>query len=329
MKTLITGATGYIGTHLTLALATQGIQVKALVRSESNCQQLMNHPEIELVRGDVTNIDSLKRAVDGCKAIFHLAAFAGIWTKDANRYHLVNVEGTKNLMSAATRSGVQKVVITSTAGVMGPAPVKGLAVDEETTKEPVLYSRYDQSKLEQEKTALSYLNKDIEIVIVNPSRIYGPGLWGVSNSISHLVGLFNQGKWRFIPGNGRSMGNYVYIDDVVHGHILAMQKGRSGQRYILGGENISYNDFFTLLNKLTSRNIKLFKIPIAILLIWSYLEILKANLTSKSPMIVPAFVRKLTHNWNLSNDKAIRELGYHYLDLETGLVKTINWINHE
>ena len=329
MKTLITGASGYIGTPLALALAGQGTPVKALVRSESNCQHLMSHSEIELVRGDITDIDSLKKAVVGCKAIFHLAAFAGIWTKNPNQYHQVNVEGTKNLMSAAIQSEVQKVVITSTAGVMGPALINGLPVNEETTREPSLYSKYDQSKLEQEKIAFSYLKKGIDIVIVNPSRIYGPGLTGVSNSVSHLVSLFNQGKWRFIPGDGRSVGNYVYIDDVVHGHILAMQNGRSGQRYILGGDNISYNDFFALLNKLTARNVKLIKIPIVVLLFWSYLEILRANVTSKKPMIVPAFVRKLTRTWNLISDKAVRELGYHHLDLETGLIKTINWINHE
>jgi NAD+-dependent farnesol dehydrogenase len=326
MKILVTGATGYIGIPLVQALAGQGISVRALVRSEARSREIAGHRQIELVTGDLSNPVSLRKAIRGCEEIFHLAAFAGIWTKDPAQYHRINVQGTSDLLSIALEEGIHKVVITSTAGVMGPSPLPGIRVSEETSGEPLLFSPYDQSKLQQEKTAFSFSGKGMEVVVVNPSRIYGPGLVGESNSVSRLVHLFSQGKWRFIPGNGASEGNYVYIDDVVNGHLLAMQKGVSGQRYILGGDNISYNDFFDLLRKLTRQNHKLIKIPVKVLLGWAQIEILRANITGKKPMIVPAFVEKLTHNWNLTSEKAIRDLGYRFTTLETGLSKTLDWI---
>jgi farnesol dehydrogenase len=329
MTTLVTGATGYIGTSLVLTLADQGKKVRALVRSESKCQAIAHHPNIELVKGDLTDAMSLSEAIKGCKEIYHLAAFAGIWAKDLNKYHYINVEGTKKLLMAAIEAGTKRVVITSTAGVMGPCLEDSKPIREDSALEPLLFSPYDRSKYEEEKAAFRFLDRGIDVVIVNPSRIYGPGLKGVSNSVSKLVDLFNQGKWRFIPGNGSSQGNYVYIDDVVSGHMLAMQKGTPGERYILGGENISYNDFFALLKKITGRNQKLIKAPKIVLLFWAYLEVLMANLFGKSPMVVPAFVHKLSHNWKLSSEKAVRELGYDPIDLETGLNKTLEWINHE
>lgn len=326
MKTLVTGATGYVGIPLVQALARMGVSVKALVRSEARSNEITGHRHIELVAGDLSDPESLRKAIRGCEEIFHLAAFAGIWTKDPAQYHRINVQGTSDLLSIAQEEGVRKVVITSTAGVMGPSPATGIPVHEETSGEPLLFSPYDQSKLQQEKMAFSFTGKGMEVVVVNPSRIYGPGLVGESNSVSRLIQMFSQGKWRFIPGNGTSEGNYVYIDDVVHGHLLAMQKGVSGQRYILGGDNISYNDFFNLLRKLTRQNHKLIKIPVKVLLGWAQIEILRANMTGMRPMIVPAFVEKLTHNWNLTSEKAIRDLGYRYTDLETGLSKTLQWI---
>lgn len=326
MKTLVTGATGYVGIPLTLALANQGVAVKAMFRSEAKTAELLKHPQIELVKGELSDIRSLRNIVKGCDEIFHVAAFAGIWSKDPSYYYRTNVQGTANLLSVAVEEGVKKIVITSTAGVMGPSMKPEIMVNENITDRPLLFSKYDQSKFEQEEKAFSFLEKGIEIVIVNPSRIYGPGIMAQSNAVSHLVNLFNQGKWHFIPGNGTSHGNYVYIDDVVQGHLLAMKKGVSGQRYILGGENMSYNDFFKLLKRLTGRNKRLFKIPVTLLLVWSYLEIFLARSTGKRPMMIPAFVYKLTHNWNLSSDKAKQELGYSFIDLETGLKKTIHWI---
>lgn len=329
MKILVTGGTGYVGASLVKKLVEEGTEVRCLVRSKEKFKTLVDNNNVELQEGDLNHMPSLRNAVQGCEQIYHLAAYANIWSKDPNQYHQINVSGTRNLLEAARREGVRKVVVTSTAGVMGPCDIDALPVNENSNPQPVFYSQYDQSKFDQERIALDFVHQDIEVVIVNPSRIYGPGIRGVSNSVSTLIELFDQGKWRFIPGDGRSMGNYVYIDDVVNGHLLAMQYGKTGNRYILGGENISYSDFFKKLNHLTQRHQNLFKVPVTLLLWWSYGEIFLAKTLNKKPMIVPAFVQKLSKNWNLSSDKAMKEINYSFADLNTGIRKTLQWLRNE
>jgi nucleoside-diphosphate-sugar epimerase len=326
MKTLVTGATGYVGMPLAHVLADRGVPVRALFRSETKGKQLF-HPRIERIRGEMHDREGLRHVVRGCETVYHLAACTLPWAKDPDQYHRVNVEGTKTLFEVARQAGVKKIVLTSTAGVMGPAPNSGTPVDEHTNEKPFLFSMYDKSKQEAEQMALSFVANDLEVVIVNPSRIYGPGVSGHSNPITQMVGLFKQGKWYFIPGDGTSQGNYVYIDNVVDGHIRAMEHGVSGERYILGGANVSYNDFFALLNQLTARNQKLYHIPVKALLAFAYGEVFLARTFGKKPLIVPEFVKKLSSNWNLSSQKAIQELGYSFLDLEAGLQKTLNWIS--
>ena len=325
MKTLITGATGYLGIPLALALAARGVQVRALIRSESK-SHLIQHPLIEMVKGDMVDLQSLQHAVKGCNKIFHLAAFAGIWTKEPELYHQINVEGTKNLLSFAQQEGVRKVVLTSTAGVMGPVGASGQPVNEHNVDKPILFSLYDASKSEAEKLAFDFQKEEMEVVVVNPTRVYGPGLRGQSNSVTHMIELFIKGKWYFIPGDGKSQGNYVYIDDVINGHLLAMEKGLSGERYILGGENVSYNEFFNKLTNMTGQKRKLYKVPVKALMAWAHTEVCLAKIAGKKPMIVPAFVKKLTRNWNISSAKANHELGYHSTDLGMGLKKTLDWI---
>ncbi len=325
MKVLVTGSTGYVGIPLCRRLAEQGLQVHALARSTPN-GKVFDHPGIRVFKGDLLDTDSLAAAVQGCQAVYHLAAYAGVWAKDPGRFRLINVDGTRNLMTAALAAGVRKVVMTSTGGVMGHSPGNGVLVDETTHPQPDLASGYEQSKLEAEQLVFSYLGRGMEVVVVNPTRIFGPGALNESNSVTRLIKQFQEGKWRLIPGDGESIGNYVYLDDVVDGHILAMEKGKPGERYILGGDNISYNEFFTLLRRMTGSRQKLFRAPIGPMLLYSRLEVLKARLTGKKPLIVPAFVHKLTKHWGMSSKKAQTELGYAPTRLEDALEKTLDWI---
>lgn len=328
MKTLVTGGTGYVGAKLVQTLIQMGQDVKCLVRSKDKFNKLVKVKDVELIEGDLNDLTALRAAVNECKEIYHLAAFADIWTRDPETYHRINVQGTRNLLDIASDKGVRKVVVTSTAGVMGPCEFNAEPVTEDTNPDPPFYSPYDQSKFEQERVAMEFSAREMDIVIVNPSRIYGPGIRGVSNSVSNLIELFDRGKWRFIPGDGTSMGNYVFIEDVVQGHLNAMQFGTSGNRYILGGENISYSDFFNRLNHITQRNQKLFKVPVTLLMLWSHSEVFLAKTLNKKPMIVPAFVQKLSKNWNLSSEKSMRELNYTYTDLTEGINKTLEWIRN-
>jgi farnesol dehydrogenase len=137
-----------------------------------------------------------------------------------------------------------------------------------------------------------------------------------------------EGKWHFLPGNGKSVGNYVFVDDVVNGHILALEKGISGERYILGGENVSYQEFFSLLAEITGKHYRLFRFPLSLMLISSGIMALFAGITGISPMITPGLVRKYNHHWKLTSDKARSQLGYNPLPLKEGLTATLRWLGY-
>jgi nucleoside-diphosphate-sugar epimerase len=167
----------------------------------------------------------------------------------------------------------------------------------------------------------------LAVTIVNPSRIYGPGQLTESNAATKLIKRCYEGKWRILPGNGESMGNYVYIDDVVQGHLQAMQYGQSGHRYILGGENVSFKEFFGLIRELSPHNKRLYKLPVPIMMGFAQSQLLMAEWFGRHPLIIPAFVRKYNYHWNLSSQKAIQELGYQITPLRQGVMQTIEWFN--
>ncbi|MBK6948920.1 MAG: NAD-dependent epimerase/dehydratase family protein [Haliscomenobacter sp.] len=176
------------------------------------------------------------------------------------------------------------------------------------------------------KFGFSYQQKGIEVVVVNPTRIYGPGPLNESNSVTKLADQFRQGKWRIIPGNGESIGNYVYLDDVVQGHILAMEKGMPGERYILGGENASYNQLFNLLRELTGQRQALIPLPLPVMMLFAGWENTMAQILGKKPLIVPEFVRKLSQDWPMSSEKAQTALGYQITPLRQGMRRTLEWL---
>ncbi|MCB9315187.1 MAG: NAD-dependent epimerase/dehydratase family protein [Lewinellaceae bacterium] len=321
----ISGATGYIGAQLSLKLAAQGQQVRALVRNPEKMKYI-RHPNISGVEGSLHNVDALQQAMAGCSEVYHIAALAGVWHPDPQAFYKINVEGSLNILEAARRAGARRVVLTSTAGVMGPTP-DGNPVHEHTNAKPNLTTAYEQSKLEAEQKTLHYAEQHgLELVIVNPSRVYGPGQWSESNGVTKMIRGYAAGTWRLIPGDGHSIGNYVFIDDVLNGHLLAMEKGRPGERYILGGENASYIDFFETLAQLTGRRHSMFRLPLGAMLAFAHLQQFLADSFGRRPMITPPFVRKFVRHWPLSSEKAERDLGYTITSLEEGIRRTLAWL---
>jgi len=324
MKIFVTGATGFIGSALVRALAESGHTVHALFRSKTKTSAV-RHRNVRLFKGNILDSKSIRKAVSGCHRVFHTAAMTKIWSKKPNRYHDINVAGTKNVLEAALHSGVKKVVITSTAGVFGPS-ING-CVNENTIKKTRCFTEYEKTKAEADSLALSYMKKDLHILMVCPTRVYGPGLIKESNSTTRMIQLYIKGKWRIIPGSGKNIGNYVYIDDVVKGHLLAMEKGHPGEKYILGGENISYSGFFTTLKMVSQKDYTLFKLPLIMMISLSFVMKCLAEGFNVYPLITPEMVKKLTCDWVVSSDKAVRELGYSPLSLEQGIRKTVEWLN--
>jgi nucleoside-diphosphate-sugar epimerase len=325
MKVFVTGATGFIGIQLVKRLVEKGYDVHALYRSESKAG-LIRHPRVKLFKGDIMEIPSLEPAMEGCHEVYHVAAFAGVSVPDPIMVYRYNVDGAMNVIETAGRQGVRRVVVTSTAGILGPSD--GAPVDERSPAPSSFFTPYEESKYLLEKHLLGRTGKVPDVVIVNPTRVYGPGYLSVSNSVTKMIKKYMEGSWRFIPGNGNSLGNYVFVEDVVTGHILAMEKGKPGERYVLGGENITYNQLFGMVRTASGTVKKLFKIPLWIMLAASGVLQFFSKLTGRTPAIVPGLVRKFNHNWIVTSSKAENELGYQPLTAEAGIQHTVQWIKN-
>lgn len=323
MKYFITGGTGFIGVNLALKLANDGHQVNALVRNKEK-EKLLDHPNIKLFYGNIQQTEVLEKAVEDVNGIFHLSAFARPWAKDKSTYNKVNVEGTKNLFLIALKKGVPKIVYTSTGGTFGPSIET--PVDEETIRDTDFFNEYESTKFMAEKITKDFVLKGMNIVIVHPTRVYGPGVLSKSNAVTYMIKQYIEGKWRIIPGDGSKTGNYGFIDDVVMGHILAMKKGNAGSQYLIGGENASYEYFFKLLQQISRKNYKLMKIPVTLLVAFAAIQMKLALLFKRQPLLPPKWVKKYLYNWSVSSDKAITELGYSITPLDKGIQKTIEWL---
>jgi nucleoside-diphosphate-sugar epimerase len=325
MKILITGATGYIGQRLSLRLAEKGQQIQALVRDTAKAKKLLDHDNITLFKGDIMDETSIQEAMNGCGQVYHLAALASVWHKNPDAFHQRNVVGLKNVLDCCLQLKIKNVLFTSTAGVAGNSTDQQ-PVAEYTNLNPKLETLYEKSKAKAEKLMQEYYKKGIRGIIVNPSRVYGPGLLTESNGFTRLLKLYLQGKWKIKPGNGQSIGNYAFIDDIVDGLMLAMEKAKPAERYLLGGENVSYNEFFNLVNQLTGNKRKLYPFPLPAMLFLSRVQLLVAKLFGKQPLITPPFVRKYNKDWIVTSAKAEKELGYTITPLKQGVAKTIDWL---
>lgn len=323
MKYFLTGATGFIGLELTKRLLSEGHTVHALYRSEEKANRLPVG-KIRRFKGDLFKPDVLAEAMLGCDGAFHLAGLARPWHSKPQTFYQINVEGARNVFRAAEQTGIEKVVFTSTAGLINPSGSQ--ASNEDSPRTVPLSTDYEKSKEAAEQVALEFANKQLDVVIVNPSRVYGPGVISESNGVTKMIDLYLKGKFRWLPGNGQSIGNYAFIEDVVDGHIRAMAFGKTGERYILGGTNASFQVFFDCLAEVSGCKRSMIKFPVPLMLAVAGIMEYWANLTGFAPLITPPWVRKYAYHWKLSTKKAEEELGYQPSSLSDGLEKTIKWL---
>jgi farnesol dehydrogenase len=274
--------------------------------------------------GDITDARSIRPALENVDRVYHLAAYARLWARDASVFYRFNVKGTENVLNEAKKSGVSKIVYTSTAGVIGPS--KDRPMTEADPRITGFFNLYEQTKSEAEALAMEYAGRGLNICILNPSRIYGPGLDTGSNPVTKIIELYMKGKWKLIPGNGNDIGSYPYVDDVVDGHISAMDKGRPGERYILGGVNVTFNELMAAIKRYSGIEKKLRHVPFPVLNGVSYLMLWNAKLTGRYPMITPDWVAKYKYDWALNSSKAVNELGYTIRPLEEGIRETVEWV---
>lgn len=325
MNVFVTGANGFIGERLTGRLSSDGHTVRCLVRTPEKFSHLSNLPGVTHAIGDLESPGALDEVVKDCDTVFHLAAYARPWSKDRQLPYRINVTGTENVLRAAMKAGVRRFVFTSSAAVVGPSPGTD-PIDESFHRTVPWFNEYEETKAQAEDLVRSYNRDGMECVIVNPTRVYGPGPVNESNSITKMITLYAQGRWRIIPGDGKSVGNYVFIDDVVNGHILAALKGKPGERYILGGDNLTFDQFFKTLATITGRSRRLVRMPVSLMSAVAGIMTWQASVTGIPPLITPSWVRKYLNHWSLSSDKAITDLGYHTTTFAEGAGLTLDWL---
>lgn len=324
MKVFVSGATGFIGVQLVKRLISEGHEVHALYRSVEKTLPL-KVKGVSLFRGDILEPGSLDAAMKGCDRVYHTAAFASVWTPDPDMIYRLNVDGTLHVVTAAKKAAIRRVVVTSTAGVLGPS--SGAALDENSPVPSSFFTAYERSKYQMEQLLMNIDPNEIEIVIVNPTRVFGPGIMSESNGVTRMIRDYLKNNWRYIPGNGNQSGNYVFVEDVVSGHLQAMEKGVPGQRYILGGENISYRQLFEIVSSVSDIRKRLIGIPLRLMLPVAAVMKEAARVTGKPPMIVPELIRKFSHHWKVTSQKAAHELGYSPIPAAEALGITVRWIN--
>lgn len=323
LEVFVTGGTGFIGEHLIRYLIDKGYIVHALYRSEEK-KLLVNLKQVHWHKGDITDFDVLVESMRGCKQLYHVAAYAVAWEEHKGDFHKYNVQGTINVLNAAIVNNVQKVVFTSTAGIFGPSIHE--VITENNISSLPHFTGYESSKAEAEQIVMQYVyDKKLPVVIVNPTRVFGPGILNQSNSVTLMIKKYIEGNWHILPGNGNAIGNYAFVKDVVEGHYLAMQYGKPGERYLLGGENLSYKQFFSKLAKLSGKKQFLIKMPLGIMLFIAYIIVAIHKINKKFlPPFTPAHVRKFNYNWEVSCKKAIKVLNYKITPFEIALKHTID-----
>jgi nucleoside-diphosphate-sugar epimerase len=327
MQIFITGATGFVGERLAMYLAQQGHTVHALVRDVEKARKILIHNQIQLFQGDLLELEKIEQAMQNCQQVYHLAAYAKVWDKNPNAFYEMNVTGTTHILEIAQKFSIQKVVVTSTAGVFGASWEE--ITTEKTIPKIAYTTEYEKTKAIAEQKVAEFVKNGLNAVIVNPTRVYGQGQRTESNAVTKLIDLYRQGKWYFMPGNGKRIGNYVWVDDVVKGHLLAMEKGKMGERYILGGENASYQQFFDTIGELTGKKRTLLMMPLGVMMFVAKIHLFLANNFSKSPLITPGFVKKYNYDWKVSSQKAQTELGYEPVSLKKGIENTLKWLQEE
>ena len=324
MKALVTGATGFVGAAVARALLREGWEVRALARKGSDRRNL-RHIAVEVVEGDLNAPASLSPAVAGCEALFHVAADYRLGAFDPRELYRTNVEGTRNILDAARAAGVRRVVYTSSVATIG-IPKDGTPGSEATpsTLEDMV-GHYKRSKFLAEEAARDAVRAGSEVVIVNPSTPVGPG--DVKPTPTGQL-VFDAAAGR-MPAYVDTGLNIAHVDDVAAGHLLAFHRGRPGERYILGGEDMTLREILGEIAQLVGRKPPSIRLPSAVVMPIAYVAEAMARVTGRPTRVTVEGVRMARKLMFFSSAKAVRELGYQWRKPTQAFADAIDWFRAE
>jgi dihydroflavonol-4-reductase len=317
-KTLVTGGTGFIGRAVVLKLLAAGREVRVLARHPKALADL----QVEVARGDLRDPASLASAIRGCDRVFHVAADYRLWVPDPEVMYAANVQGTRDLLKVAAEAGVARVVYTSTVGALGN-PGDGTPGTEET---PVtladMVGHYKRSKFLAEQVVLEFARQGLPVVLVHPSAPVGPGD-ARPTPTGQIIVDYLQGR---MPAYLETGLNLIHVRNVAIGHLLAEEKGRVGEKYILGNQNLSLSAIFRMLAEITSIPAPKVRLPYWPILALSYLdEFWATHVSGKPPRMPVAGVKMAKKFMYFDSGKAVRELGLPQTPVRQALTEAVAW----
>ncbi len=321
MRVFVTGGSGFIGGNLVELLVAEGYDVRALVRPNSSQIQIRNLP-VEIVYGDLNDPD-LARSMRGCESVFHVAAHYSLWQRDRELLHHSNVAGTANVLACARSAGVERTIYTSSVAAIGVRDDGALA--DETYQSPIenLMGAYKQSKFLAEREAIAAAQQGQDVVIVSPATPIGPGDIKPTPT-GEIILRFLRRQMPFYLPTGL---NFIDVRDVARGHLLALEAGRSGERYILGHQNLSLKALLDRLAEITGLSAPESALPnwIPYTAAWIDEHLLAA--IGKTPNIPVDGVRMAGQYMYYDGAKAVRELGLPQTPVDIALRDAVNWFS--
>jgi dihydroflavonol-4-reductase len=321
MNVLVTGATGFVGSHVARQLVDAGNSVRVLVRAGSNPLLIQDLP-VERFEGDLRDLLPLGRAMKGIRRVFHVAADYRLWSRHPQEIYQSNVEGTRSLFEAARQNGVERIVYTSTVATMAVPVASGALPNEETHATlDQMVGHYKRSKFMAEMDAIKAAADGLPVVIVNPTTPVGPGDWKPTPTGRIIVDFLN-GKMPAYVDTGL---NVAAVEDIAAGHLLAAEKGRIGERYLLGGRNMTLKEILDTLAAIAGRPAPRVRLPHAVAIAAAHASEFYARVTGREPQIPLEGAKMSRYRMFVASDKAARELGYAPGPVEPAFERAVRW----
>jgi dihydroflavonol-4-reductase len=326
LKAFVTGATGFLGSHVARVLAEQGAELRLLVRASSDLRNVEDL-KADRVEGDLRDPASITKAISGCDVVFHVAADYRLWVRDPEAMYRSNVEGTRSLLEAARKQGVRRVVYTSSVATMGfasgSASTNGHVADEDS---PValadMIGHYKRSKFMAEQVAIEAAKSGLDVVIVNPTTPIGERDIKPTPTGRIVVDFLK----RKFPAYVETGLNLVDATECARGHVQALEKGRRGERYILGGENLTLKQILDRLAAITGLKSPTVKLPYVFALATGVVdELVTGRILGREPRATIDAVRMGRKMMFVSSAKAERELGWRTVPVDGALLRSVEW----